>query len=148
MEVVNQGPGGKCDCEGCKANIKEPSIGRCSCGEKMCCAAPYECACVCHKKPKSACHPLTSAELSIISSCRATGFVVWLTATVKDGWENKERGFGFTMEAADVYSSSSCGTMCVTITPSSQEVQELLLKQLKMFLGQPDDIVDGKYVWE
>ena len=51
MSVVNQNPGGKCDCDGCKANIEEPSIGRCSCGEKMCCAAPYECACVCHKKP-------------------------------------------------------------------------------------------------
>lgn len=25
-------------------------MGRCSCGEKMCCAAPYECECVCHKK--------------------------------------------------------------------------------------------------
>ena len=53
MSVVNQNPGGKCDCDGCKANVEEPSIGRCSCGEKMCCAAPYECACVCHKKPKA-----------------------------------------------------------------------------------------------
>ena len=50
--MVNQNSDGSCDCEGCKKNIKEPSIGRCSCGEKMCCAAPAECACVCHTKKK------------------------------------------------------------------------------------------------
>ena len=44
----------QCECEGCAANIKFPSIGRCSCGNKMCCSAPAECACVCHTKKASA----------------------------------------------------------------------------------------------
>ena len=38
-----------CPCAGCDKNVEKPSIGRCRCGMKCCCAAPQECSCVCHK---------------------------------------------------------------------------------------------------
>ena len=88
-------------------------------------------------------------EIAVLNAGKANGFALWLNAPEADDWERTERGFSFTVEAADTKNSTSTGTGCINIVPSSEAAHAALFTSLKDMFGEPSDETSEKsFVWE